>query len=107
MHFLSTPCVKLTQQSPRISVIMSWGGDQPEGEFRLYVRRMGEADDFAYYPAIEVKGGEAVFQLDELLFAKGIGRYEGRLLVGIVQYAIVQIDYRATNTLIAVENPNV
>ncbi|MES2704848.1 MAG: hypothetical protein V4649_19590 [Bacteroidota bacterium] len=106
MH-TTLPCARVTQQLPRVSVTMSWGGPKPVGEYRLYVKRVGDIEEFAYYPAIEVKGGEAIFQLDDLLFVKGTGRYEGRLVVNTVTYATVQIEYRATNTLVSVENPNV
>lgn len=100
-------CATVTQEAPRITVVMSWGSDIPQGEFRLYMRRLGEQDEFAYYPAIEVKGGEIIFQLDDLLFSKGIGRYEGRLVINDVEYARLQVDYRTSNTLVAVENKNV
>jgi hypothetical protein len=86
---------------------MSWGGPVPEGEFRLYVRRLGENEEFAYYPAIQIAGGEITFQVDDLLFEKGTGRYEGRLVVNNQEYAKVQINYKASNTLVAVENRNV
>lgn len=103
----SLKCARITQESPRIVVTMSWGADIPEGEFRLYVRRYGENEDFAYYPAIDIAGGEITFQLDNLLFDKGVGRYEGRLIINTEVYATLQIDYRNSNTLVSVENPNV
>lgn len=101
------PCMRITQQAPRVTLTMSWGEAEPIGEYRLYVKRVGDADDFAYYPAIEVKGGESTFQLDNLVFAKGVGRFEATLVISGVTYARVQLDYRATNTLVSVENPNV
>ncbi len=100
-------CAVVTQQSPRVTVTMSWGGAKPTGEYRLYMKRVGETDEFAYYPAIEVKGGEATFQFDNLLFAKGTGRFVGRLVIDEVDKATMHFDYRATDTLVNVENPNV
>lgn len=105
--FTSLPCVVVTQLAPRIKLAMAWATGVPDGELRLYVRRMGEVDEFAYYPALEVAGGEITFQVDSLLFYKGVGRYEGRLVVNNVEYAKIQIDYRNVDKFVSVENPNV
>lgn len=107
MAFSTLPCTIVTQESPRVVVTMSWGGEMPEGEYRLYMRRVGETDEFAYYPAIQVAGGEITFQFDSLVFDKGTGRYEGRLVVNSVEYAKMQFDYQASNKIVCVENPNV
>lgn len=105
--FTNIPCVQVTQQAPRIKLAMAWANGVPVGEVRLYVRRIGETDEFAYYPALEVTGGEVLFQVDALLFAKGVGRYEGRLVVSNVEYAKIQIDYRNTDKFVSVENVSV
>lgn len=105
--FTSLPCVVVTQLAPRIKLAMAWANGVPDGEVRLYVRRIGEVDEFAYYPALEVAGGELTFQVDNLLFAKGIGRYEARLVVSNIEYTKIQIDYRNTDKFVSVENPHV
>lgn len=105
--FTSLPCVVVTKLAPRIKLAMAWAQGVPAGEVRLYVRRIGETEEFAYYPALEVAGGESTFQVDALLFAKGAGRYEARLVVNGVEYTKIQIDYRNTDKFVSVENPSV
>ncbi len=107
MAFSTLPCAIITYESPRVTVTMTWGSIVPEGEYRLFMRRVGEIEEFAYYPAIQVAGGEITFQFDNLLFSKGTGRYEGRLVVNLQEYVRMQFDYQASNKLVSVENLNV
>lgn len=102
----NTICVEVSPAAPRIVVSTNWAS-VPVGEQRLYVRRYGETDPFAYYPAIEANAVQTIFQVDELLFDKGPGRYEATLYVSTVAYSVFQLNYKAPNCLIGVENSNV
>lgn len=96
----------ITRQHPRLYVNVEWAAE-PEGEVSLWVRRVGDAEEFAYYPALEVWGGRVMFQFDELLFAKLPGRYVGRMLVAGNEVLTVEFDYVYADKLVSVENANV
>lgn len=102
-----SPVSKVNRNSPRIYVTMQWADSEPEGEITLWVKRVGDTEEFAYYPALEVWGGRVTFQFDELLFSKLPGRYVGRLLVAGNYKATVEIEYVSADKLLSVENANV
>lgn len=95
---------KINRESPRVQVTMDWGSGRPDGLITLFVRRVGDPQDFAAYPPIEENGGNLLFQFDELLFVRPQGRYAGRLVVGATEYAEVELEYRDTVRVLAVEN---
>ena len=101
------PCAVVTQNAPRVYVTVRWDTSTPSGEARLYVKRYGETENFAYYPALEVAGGVITFQVDDLLFEKGTGRYEASLQINEVEYTKFQIDYRSNFKLLGVEKASV
>lgn len=98
------PRVVISRCQPRAVVNMNWGCEEPEGQITLFVKRMGDEEEFAFYPALEVTGGRIVFQFDELLFARKPGRFEGRLLLAGNEQARVQLEYVDDRGLINAEN---
>lgn len=102
----SIQCVVVSPLNPRVVVLMDWES-VPAGEHRLYVRRLGEVDAFAYYPALETNLSSSVFQVDELLFNKGSGKYEAVLMIAGVEYATLHLHYKTPNRLLGAENANV
>jgi hypothetical protein len=104
MQFVPVP--KVDRNNPRIYVNMQWA-EEPAGVITLWVRRMGEPDEFAYYPALEVWGGRITFQFDELVFEKLPGRFKGRLLVAGIHKADIEFDYVSADKVLSVENTNV
>lgn len=99
--------VRISRCEPRITITMSWGCDAPPGEINLYMKRVGEPQEFAVYPPIDMQGGILTFQFDELLFQKLQGRYEGRLVVGARTYSTLHFEYRDVVKVLDVENANV
>ena len=97
------PCAKISRCAPRAVVNVNWGCEGPDGEIVMYVKRVGEPDEFAYYPALEVAGGKVVFQFDELLFSKPVGRFQGRILVAGALMGTVQLEYVSDKAIIDAE----
>lgn len=100
------PVPVVTRENPRITVTMQWA-EQPEGEISLWMRRVGDPVEFAYYPALQVWGNQVMFQFDELLFVKQPGRYLGRLLLAGNHIADIEVQYEATTKVVDVESYNV
>lgn len=94
----------INRRSPRVRLTMEWGSSRPLGLIGLYMRRVGDPEEFAVYTPIQEDGAELLFQFDELLFVRPQGRYVGRLLVGATYYASIQIEYRDAVHVLAVEN---
>lgn len=101
---MATPIVN--RANPRLMLHIDWGSDRPMGLMGLYVRRIGEPTDFAVYAPVDERGGEILFQFDELLFVRAQGVYEGRLMVGANQYAVVRFAYRDDVRVVYVGNPD-
>jgi hypothetical protein len=99
--------VRISRCEPRITITMSWGCDAPLGAINLYMKRVGEPQDFAVYPPIDIRGSVLTFQFDELLFQKLQGRYEGRLVVGTQEYKRLHFEYRDNVEVLNVESANV
>ncbi len=99
--------IPVNRASPRIEIVIAWGANQPPGQMLLYIRRAGLAAEFAVYSPLEIQGGRAIFQFDDLLFSHPYGRYEGRLVVGVTDVALLDIDYRDTAQILEARNTNV
>lgn len=100
------PVAIIDRNNPRIHVYMQWA-EPPEGEITLWVKRVGDTTEFAYYPALEVWGNRVTFQFDELIFSREPGRFSGRLLVAGNEKATIEFQYVAANVVLNVENANV
>lgn len=100
------PVPVITKDSPSIYVYMEWA-EPPEGEISLWMKRVGDVEEFAYYPALEVWGNRITFMFDELLLSKAPGRYVGRLLVAGVHKADVYVQYVSATKVLSAENTNV
>lgn len=83
----------VNRASPRLVVTVHFGTQGQQGTMELYVQRVGEPAEFAVYEPIQVTGGTAIFQFDELLFTKEQGRFEGRLVVGVEPFGCFQFVY--------------
>lgn len=94
----------ITKCSPRLRVVVDWGCTPPEGITEMYVRRVGDAVEFAAYPPLEVDGGEILFEFDDLLFSRAVGLYEGRILIGGVVKTVIQFWYTDRVIVRRVEN---
>lgn len=94
----------ITKCSPRLRVVVDWGCNTPEGLTEMYVRRVGDNLEFAAYTPLEVDGGEILFELDDLLFSRATGVYEGRILVGGVQRVVIRFWYTDLVIVRRVEN---
>lgn len=99
-----SPLLKIARNNARIKLYMSWSDPKPQGEIRLYIRRFGDASDFAYYIPLSEKGGELSFEFDELLFSRPEGRYRGMLKVGNSEYAYIQLQYVNGTKLVGASN---
>lgn len=96
----------VNRNNPRLQVVIDWDGNTPPGITTLFVSRVGGAE-FAVYEPIEVRGGEYTFVFDELLFSHIEGRYQGRLVVGVQERALIQFNYLTNQHIVDVRNPNV
>lgn len=99
--------VRINRAEPRIQMTLDACGAIPIGIANLYMRRVGDEQDFAIYAPIEISGTTYVFQFDELLFSKLQGRYKGRLLIGVVEAATIYLEYRDTLKVVDLENISV
>lgn len=97
--------IKVSKENPRIRVNMSFASE-PEGGISLYMKRAGEAAEFAVYFPLEVKGGEVTFQLDDLVWVRTQGRYVGRLTVGEITYGTLDIEWKDQTVMLSAENAN-
>jgi hypothetical protein len=97
----------ISRESPRIRMTVDWGEGRPLGAIGLYVKRIGEPQEFAVYPPLDEKGGILEFQFDELLFVKKKGRFLGDLKIGANSYGKVELEYRDDIKILNVENTNV
>ena len=59
----------------------------------LYVRRVGETEDYVMYPVLEERGQQLSFAFDYLLFDRPGGRYTGRLVYKGVDIAVIDFVY--------------
>lgn len=100
---IRTPIIKVSRDSPRLTITMRWADNPPQGQILLYMKRIGEPAEFAAYPPLAVNGSELLFQFDDLLFVKLQGRYEGRLVIGAAEYGRVQVEYTDTTQILTVE----
>lgn len=96
----------VNRKKPRLEITINWDGQQPLGQSFLFVSRVG-GPEFAVYEPIEVQGGNYVFQFDDLLFAHREGRYMGRFVVGVVDYAMIEFDYFTHAEILEVRNADV
>lgn len=90
--------------APQLKITVFWDCGKPSGTTELYVRRVGENMEFAAYPALEVNGGEILFQFDDLLFIQPVGVFEGRLLVGGIEQAKVRFWYTNATRVLSTGN---
>lgn len=97
----------VTPSQPRLRISVLWGDSPPLGEIQLYVRRVGQPAPFAVYAPIDESAGQLTFQFDALMFIHAPGRYEGRLVKGVTDIALIEFDYRDTVQIVKVDNPNV
>lgn len=95
------------QLHPRIVVTMKWGAGQPAGEILLYMKRAGDAAEFAVFTPIQVAGWNVTFQFDDILWVQPQGRYVGRLTVGDLTMAVLDIEWTDKTVMLNAENPNV
>lgn len=95
--------VRIGRCSPRVSINMAHGCDGVIGEVALFMKRVGEPDEFAVYAPLELTGTLMLFQFDDLLFDRAEGRYEGRLSIAGIDRGVFQFEYRET-VIASVEN---
>lgn len=91
------------QNSPRIKVVMKWGAGEPAGEILLYLKRAGDAAEFAVYTPIEVLGSSVTFQFDDILWVQKQGRYVGRLNIAGLDYGLLDIEWTNTTEILLTE----
>lgn len=96
----------INRRDPRLEIVVDWGGEVPAGAAFLFVGRVG-GPEFAVYTPLEVRGGNYIFQFDELLFSHEEGRYYGRFVIGVTTQIVVEFEYRTNARILRVSNPNV
>lgn len=99
-----TAILPVSSEQARVKIYVAWKYPKPEGEIRLYMRRIGDVADFAYYTPLAENGGELTFEFDSLLFSREPGRYEGRLEVGNEVFGKPQFVYNNATEVVGVAN---
>lgn len=99
--------IRVNRAEPRIQITLATCGVRPVGVTNLYMKRVGDVQDFAVYAPLEILGDVYTFQFDELLFSKLQGRYEGRLFIGATKVATVFLEYKDITKVVAMENISV
>lgn len=96
--------VRVSPCSPRITIMLSWGCDTPDGQILLYMKRAGDASEFAAYPPVAIDGSLLTFEFDELMWVQPYGRFVGRLVVGTQEIQCLNFEYSGDVTLVGVNN---
>ena len=98
--------VYVSKCAPRIIVQARWGCERPPGEIAMYVARVGDPGPFAAYTPLEESGEFLTFELDDLMFMRRAGRFEGDVHVGGMYFFTVNIQYENGVTFVKAENPD-
>ena len=101
---LSMGVVRVSPSKPRIKITLSWGCDASDGQILLYMKRTGDATEFAAYAPLDIQGSILTFEFDELLWVQPYGRFTGRLVVGTQEIQCLSFEYSGDITVMGVQN---
>lgn len=101
---LALGIVRVAPCAPRITITLSWGCDAPDGQILLYMKRAGDATEFASYAPLSIEGSVLTFEFDDLLWVQPYGRFIGRLVIGAQEIQCLSFEYVGDITVAGVQN---